>query len=174
MGLACTLPAASAHAEDPDKVEWSKDWRRARWWEVADVVGLTVGASLISAEWTPPKQANWKGPILFDNWVRKELRGRNFVTQETGSDMSDFIYKTAVLAPNVIDVYVVALGIHQSADVAIEMLMINVQSLGLSGVVALGAEHAVGTRASLCTKLQHSWCQAARLARAPALQQLRQ
>lgn len=144
VGLACLLPSNDARAEDPEKVEWSKDWPRVRWWEVADVVGLTVGASFISADWKPATTARWQGPILFDKWMRNELRGRTYITQETGSIVSDTIYKTAVLAPNIVDVYLVALGVHQSPDVAIEMLMINVQSLGLSGVVALASEHAVG------------------------------
>ena len=142
--LAVTAPATSAHAEDPDKVKWSDDWPRARWWEVVDVLALTAGSSLISSEWKPATKARWQGPILFDNWVRHELRGHDYITQETGSIMSDTIYKAAVLAPNVIDVYLVALGVHQSPDVALEMLMINVQSLGLTGVVTLAAEHAVG------------------------------
>jgi membrane-associated phospholipid phosphatase len=136
--------APSAHATDPDRVEWSKDWPRVRLAEVVDVVGLTAASYAISAYWTPPHQANWNGPILFDNWVRDALRGRSYATQQFASDLSDDLYKGATIAPYVIDVYFVALGVHQNADVALQMFLINLQSLGLSGVGTLAAEHAVG------------------------------
>jgi membrane-associated phospholipid phosphatase len=136
--------APNASATDPDRVEWSKDWPRVRLAEVVDVVGLTAASYAIDAYWTPPHQANWNGPILFDNWVRNELRGRSYATQEFASDLSDDLYKGSTLAPYLIDVYFVALGVHQNADVALQMFMINLQSLGLSGVGTLAAEHAVG------------------------------
>jgi membrane-associated phospholipid phosphatase len=46
-------------------------------------------------------------------------------------------------APLVIDNYIVTLGVHQSADVAGQMLMINLQSLAMTGFLSLLAEHAV-------------------------------
>jgi hypothetical protein len=49
-----------------------------------------------------------------------------------------------VLAPYIVDVYVVALGIHQSVDVAVQMLLMNLQSLGLAGVSTLAAERSFG------------------------------
>ena len=136
--------ASDASATDPDRVEWSKDWPRVRLAEVVDVVGLTLASYAIDAFWTPPHEAHWSGPILFDNWVRDELRGRSLATQQFASDLSDDLYKGATLAPYLIDVYFVALGVHENADVALQMFLINVQSLGLSGVGTLAAEHAVG------------------------------
>ena len=136
--------APSAHATDPDRVEWSKDWPRVRLVEVADVVGLTVGSELISQYWTPLKSPNWTTPILFDKWVRNELKGNSYATQHAASEMADTFYKAGTLGPYIIDVYFVALGVHQNADVALQMGLINLQSLGLAGVTTLAAEHAVG------------------------------
>jgi membrane-associated phospholipid phosphatase len=142
VAVAALLASPLARAADPDKVEWSADWPRVRWTEVADVVALTVGSYVISADWAPPAHANWNGPILFDNAVRDALRGRTLAVQQTASNISDDLYKGTVLAPYIIDVYLVSLGVHESADVALEMLLIDMQSLGLSGVATLAAEHA--------------------------------
>ena len=49
-----------------------------------------------------------------------------------------------VLVPFVVDNYFVTLDVHQSADVAVQMLVINMESLGFSGIVSLSAEHFVG------------------------------
>ncbi|MEO8874525.1 MAG: hypothetical protein ABI461_02975, partial [Polyangiaceae bacterium] len=140
LQLAC---ASNARAKDPDRVEWSKDWPRVRLVEVINVVGLTLASYLISAEWTPPSQSRWSGPILFDKAVRSVLKGQTLSAQSSAADMADYFYKFGTLAPYVVDVYAVALGVHQNADVALQMLLINIQSLGLSGVVTLASERVV-------------------------------
>jgi membrane-associated phospholipid phosphatase len=142
--IALLTLAPSAHATDPDRVEWSKDWPRVHLVEVVDVVGLTAASYAISAYWTPLKSPNWSGGILFDNWVRNELKGNSYATQHAASEMADTLYKTGTLGPYIIDVYFVALGVHQNADVALQMGLMNLQSLGLSGVTTLAAEHLVG------------------------------
>jgi membrane-associated phospholipid phosphatase len=133
-----------ARAEDPVRVKWSEDWPRVRLVEGANIVALTVGSLAINELWTPPRHAGWKGGILFDDWVRKGLRGSSPKAQKTAADVSDILYKGAVLAPYIVDVYFVTLGIHQSSDVAIQMLLINLQALGIAGVATLAAEHAIG------------------------------
>ena len=130
-----------AWAEDPKRVEWSQDWPRVRLVEVVDVVALTVASFEIDAQWAPPAKPRWSGGILFDDWVRRGLRGRSYAAQSTAIDVADALYKGGVLAPYIVDVYIVALGIHQSVDVAVQMLLINMQSLGLAGVTTLASEH---------------------------------
>ena len=137
------LPS-TARAEDPDRVEWSKDWPRMRVAEVVDVIGLTLGSYAIDRYWTPPSSPHWRGALLFDNPVRSLLRGRSLSVQTTASDASDYLYKIGTLAPYVVDVFFVTLSIHENADVALEMLLMNMQSLGLAGVTTLATEHAVG------------------------------
>lgn len=140
--LLAILSAHNASAADPDRVEWSPDWPRVRLVEVVDVFALTIASYEISARWPAPTRPNWRGPILFDNAVRDLVRGRTYGAQATASHMADDLYKGGVLAPYIVDVFVVDLSIHQNADVALQMLLINLQSLGLTGVVTLGAEHA--------------------------------
>jgi membrane-associated phospholipid phosphatase len=138
------LGATTARAADPDRVEWSPDWPRVRLLEGLNVAALTVASFEIDSQWQPRQSAGWRGGILFDGAVRDALRGRTQGAQSTASDLSDALYKGGVLAPYVIDVYLVALGVHQSADVAIQMTLIDMQSLGITGVVSLVAERSVG------------------------------
>jgi membrane-associated phospholipid phosphatase len=138
------LIAGAASAADPDRVEWSPDWPRVRLVEVLDVIALTLASYEIDAQWPPPHSGSWRGGILFDGAVRDALRGRTYDAQSTAASLSDTLYKAGVIAPYVVDVYFVGLGIHQNADVAIQMLLIDMQSLGAAGVVSLAAEHAVG------------------------------
>jgi membrane-associated phospholipid phosphatase len=142
--LAVALCAPSARAEDPSTVVWAKDWPRVRLWEGLDIIAVTVGSSVIVAEWQPRETPGWRGGILFDDAIRSALRGRTYSAQDNAATVSDYLYKGAVFAPYIIDNYIVALGIHQSVDVAFQMTLIDVQSLGLTGVLSLAAERAVG------------------------------
>lgn len=138
--IACAALARGARAEDPHWVRWSADWPRVGWPEVSTVVGLTAGSLAITKYWDPPKSPNWSQPILFDSAVRDALKGRSASAQSSAANLSDYLYKGAVLAPYVIDVYLVALGVHESAEVALQMLVIDMQSLGLAGVASLSTE----------------------------------
>jgi len=142
--LALTLGAGAARAEDPTRVKWSDDWPRVRTVELVNIAGLTVASIAIAGLWDPPSSASWHQPILFDNWARGLLRGHTNNAQSTAADISDILYKGAVFAPYLIDVYFVTLGVHENSDVGVQMLLINLQSLGITGVVSLGVERAIG------------------------------
>jgi membrane-associated phospholipid phosphatase len=132
-----------ARAQQATEVRWSDDWSRVRLLEVANIAVLTVASIEIN---TLPvaDHAKWSKPILFDVAARKLFKSNNAQTQEIAGTLSDSLYQGMVIAPYVIDNYIVALGVHENADVALQMTLINLQSLGLSGVMSLGAEHGVG------------------------------
>jgi membrane-associated phospholipid phosphatase len=134
---------STARAADPIVVEWSSDWPRARVWEVLDVIALTVASYEINSQWPTPTSARWRGGILFDDWVRKALRGRTASTQLAASDVGDVLYKGGVLAPYIVDNYFAALSLNGSYDVALQMTLIDMQSLGLAGVLTLTAERTI-------------------------------
>jgi len=138
------LAAADAGATDPDRVEWSKDWPRARLWEGISAVVLTVADAEIEPNIPIQGQAHWRGGILFDDWVRSGLRGGTAAIQSAASTASDVLYYGGTVGPLVLDNYFVTLSIHQNADVAFQMLVINMQSLGVSGLISLVAEHGAG------------------------------
>src|ERR1700733_557781 len=137
VALAVVLRANVAGATDPDRVEWSPDWPRGRLVEGLDILAFTVASYEIDAQWPPPHTASVHGGILFDGAVRTALRGRSPSAETTAGDLSDYLYKGGVIAPYIIDVYVVALGVHQNADVAVQMLLMDMQSLGIAGVISI-------------------------------------
>jgi len=139
-----TLVPETAGAVDPDRVEWSDDWARVRLWEVIDAVVLTIGDTEIENHVTIPVQARWRGGILFDDWARGVFRGSTAAVQSTASTVSNYFYYGGTLIPFVLDNYFVTLDVHRSADVAGQMLVINMQALGVSGLISLAAEHEVG------------------------------
>jgi membrane-associated phospholipid phosphatase len=112
--------------------------------EVINVVGLTFAAYAINTYWEPQHQPAWRGGILFDNWVRDGLRGRSYSVQHDASTISDVLFKAGVLAPFLVDIWLVGLGVHENADVSLQMFLIDTQSLAIAGVVSLGAERAAG------------------------------
>jgi PAP2 superfamily len=143
LALAVALLSRSARAADPDVVEWSDDWHRVRLAETLDAVALGLGSFAINEWWDPPKTPSWKGGILFDNWARKEFVAHTPGLQRAAATYSDDMMLASMVAPFVIDDYLVTLGVHQNVDVSGQMLLVNLQSLGITGFLSLLAEHAV-------------------------------
>jgi hypothetical protein len=143
LALTITLGSVPAEADQEPTVQWNDRWPRVRLLEGLNIIALTAASLAINAAPYHTESA-WKGPILFDRPAQLFLRLPSANAQEAIATVSDRLYQGMVLAPYVIDNYFVALGVHQNADVAFQMTLINMQSLGLSGVLALGAQHAIG------------------------------
>jgi hypothetical protein len=88
--------------------------------------------------------ARWRGGILFDDWVRGGLGGRTLSSQRAAQLWGTYVFYGAVPVVTLVDVAIVTLGVHRSPDVALQMLLIDMQALGMSGVVSLGTEQLVG------------------------------
>jgi membrane-associated phospholipid phosphatase len=129
--------------DDPKAVKWRSEWHRVRLAETIDTAGLAIAATAISFGSTPPPNPRTSGGILFDNWVRKELRGTTYGEQSFAASMSDAMLYGSAAAPFAIDVWIVSLGVHQNADVMGQMFMIDLQSLTLTGTLTLIAERTV-------------------------------
>ncbi len=143
LAVGMCLHATTAAADQEKTVEWNENWPRVHLLEVGAIVALSVASIEINAA-PYSDHAKWSSPILFDDASRKFFRSNSAKTQELAATVSDNLYHGMVLAPYIIDNYIVAMGVHENADVALQMTLINMQSLGLSGVISLGAEHAVG------------------------------
>jgi hypothetical protein len=141
--LLLLLPSI-ALAADPDTVTWSPDWRRVKVPEAVGAVALTVADTEFDAQIPYPTHANWRGGILFDDWARKTLRGRTYSIQQTASSVSDMMFKVGAFVPLVVDDYFATLAVHENADVALQMLFIDLEAFSVSGIVSLTAEHTVG------------------------------
>ena len=140
VGLA--LPGV-AHA-DPARVEWSDSWPRVQLWEAIDALALTVGDTEFENHVPLPTRATWTRPVLFDGWARGVFRGRTAAIQSFASTSTDIMYMGGALVPFVVDDYFAALAVHQNAEVAWQLAVVDLQSFGIAGLVSLGAEHGVG------------------------------
>jgi hypothetical protein len=142
MVTALALPSV-AHA-DPATVKWDQAWPRVQLWEVVDAFALTVGDTVFEDHVPLPSHATWNSPILFDTWARNLLRGRTAAIQSFASTSTDIMYKAGALIPFVVDDYFAAASLHQNAEVAWQLAIIDFQAFGMAGLVSLTAEHAVG------------------------------
>jgi membrane-associated phospholipid phosphatase len=138
------LGSTRARAADPDRVEWSPEWPRFRLVEALDTVALGAAAIALATTSKAPTHASWTGGVLFDSAIRDALRSQSASGQQRAADVSQWLYLGGVIVPNIIDLWVVALGVHQNPEVAAQMTLINMQSFGLAGVLSLGAEFNVG------------------------------
>ncbi|MDB5216180.1 MAG: uncharacterized protein JWO86_4107 [Myxococcaceae bacterium] len=141
LALAIVSLAGRARAAD-DKVEWHDDWPRFRWTEGVATVGF-VGASYAEDRWlTGPDSPHWTGALFPDNQIRGLLRGRSVHVQRVATKYADVGYTTLTLFPY-FDV-AIALGVHRSPDVALQMFLIDAQSLSFTGALTLFTKWAVG------------------------------
>jgi membrane-associated phospholipid phosphatase len=138
------LIPSRASAADPDKVEWSPDWRKVQLPEVIGSLALVVVNPLIDTRIPYPDHADWHGGILFDDWARNTFRAHTLAAMSTASTFSDWAYKAGPVVPVLVDGYFAALGIHQNAEVALQMVFIDLEAYGVSALLSLTAEHAVG------------------------------
>jgi membrane-associated phospholipid phosphatase len=112
--------------------------------EVVAAAALTVGDTEFENHVPLPSHADWTQPILFDSWARGVFRGRTAAVEELASTSTDIMYKAGALVPFLVDDYFAAAGLHQNADVAWQLAVIDFQSFGVAGLVSLAAEHSVG------------------------------
>jgi membrane-associated phospholipid phosphatase len=143
VGLALLAETNDAFAEEPDRVEWNASWPRFRLVEGIDTVVLGVAAIGVSFGIEAPDTPHWRGGILFDDAVRSALRGRSYGAQSTATTIGNVFFIGGVFVPLVIDT-TLALVVHNDGDVAIQMLLIDAQSLAIAGFISVTAEHTVG------------------------------
>jgi membrane-associated phospholipid phosphatase len=140
MCLLFSLLPSPAHAQDPDRVEWSPDWQRVRPLEVAGTFTL-IAADVSIQLWVPtPKTPRFADGNFLDEWARDKLKAPSVAAQATAISWSDGLFYGSVLTPFVVDFYFGALSIHQNSDVAMQMLAIDLESFAVAGFLAISAE----------------------------------
>lgn len=134
------VSSRSAEAGAEERVEWNDEWPRFGLAEGGATLGSTVlslyAERSVDASLTP----RWTGAILFDVPVRDALRSDSPRVQKVFADYSDKVGRVLAFFPYVVDAGVMALGVHRNPDVALQMFLIDVQSLSLTGAVTLLTE----------------------------------
>jgi membrane-associated phospholipid phosphatase len=136
-------PAHVARASDGHAIEWNPKWRKVGLLEGLSLIPLAGALLAIELAWTPPQKPRWTGGILFDGRVRTALVGKTLSVQKTAQDIGDILFMVGSVIPIVVDAGV-ALAVHQKPDIALQILLIDLQSATLAGLVSLTSEHTVG------------------------------
>jgi membrane-associated phospholipid phosphatase len=140
-GAFTVSPPADA-ADREDKVEWHDEWPKFRWTEGVATAGLVTTSYLEDRFLTGPASPSWTGAILLDNPLRGLLRGRSVHVQRVATKYADVGYTVLTLFPY-FDV-AIALGVHQSPEVAAQMFLIDAQSLSFTSSLTLFTKWLVG------------------------------
>lgn len=135
--LAVDLAAAQA-------VVWREDWPRFRLLEGAATAGLTLGSYAAERKLDAQASPAWTGGILFDVPVRDLLRASSPRTQEVFAHYSDIGGRFLAFYPYIVDAGILALGVHRAPDVALQLFLIDLQALSLTGAVTIFTEKVVG------------------------------
>jgi hypothetical protein len=142
VALLGTTSAASA--AEREAVAWQPSWRKMSLLEGLSLIPIGAALAAVTFLTEPREQAHWRGGILFDDGMRANVRGRTRSAQLTARTVGDILYIGGSIAPVVIDVGIVALGVHGNSEVALQMLLIDMQSFGIAGLLSLSSEHFVG------------------------------
>jgi membrane-associated phospholipid phosphatase len=140
--LAVQAPA-TARASDGDAIEWNPNWRRVGLIEGLSLIPMGGALLAIELAWTPPQQPHWTGGILYDSKIRNAFVGKTLSVQKTARDLGNMLFLIGSVLPIVADVGV-TLAVHQKPDVAWQMLLIDLQSAAIAGLLSLTSEHSVG------------------------------
>ena len=142
--IAIGSAASPVRAGDAQDLEWKPNWRPIGAWETLALIPMGVEMVLVETQVDPPREPNWRGGILGDELVRNWLSAETPSFRSTAAKLSDMLFLIGSAAPIVIDVGVVALAIHQKPDIALQMFLIDLQSLFVAGVISLNLEYTVG------------------------------
>lgn len=122
-------------AAPPGKVEWKDEWKRFTAWEAAGTLAATAGTFVVERRLGEPSGPHVVVEVpIIDPGARYLFRGRTKKVQDVFGTYSDLGFRMMAFFPYVVDVGAVALGVHQSPDVAAQMALIDAQALTLSGL----------------------------------------
>lgn len=136
-----------------DDLQWAPGWTRVGPGHLVGV-GLTLGMTA-GAMQLPQAEAGFDDGVLFDNFLREHLVLGSRRARGTAEAVGDVLYWGLFLYPPVIDIGVVTLAVHQSPDVAWQLLWMDAQAYGLAGLVSRVTQKLVGRQRSYNGECEH-------------------
>lgn len=136
--IVALVPAtASAQTKDEpagkSRVEWNDAWPKFRWWEYG-VTAVGWGATIASGYVLPDTPYGWKGRNDFDEGIRDELRWSSPSARLGAASASDAMFYGLAAYPILVDGLIVTAGVHKKPDVAYQMIMTDLEALGVAGL----------------------------------------
>jgi membrane-associated phospholipid phosphatase len=122
--------AALPDDDHPAPLRWDPAWPRFSLAEyIATGLGFTTGLAVAIVG---PYGSHWRGGIVADESVRDALRLEDRSARWFARDLSDVLLTVMESYPFVVDALVVAGWYRRSPDVARQMALINLQTLGVT------------------------------------------
>lgn len=142
--IALVMPR-EAHAQDDadDTLRWDDRWTRVHPVEYANA-GLLLGGVIASSLTLEQNVDATEGGVMWDDPIRRKLVLGNKKHRDTAVIVGDVFYYGLFFYPNVVDLGIVTLAVHQSTDVAWQMFIINTQAYALTGLVSTLTQRLVG------------------------------
>lgn len=121
-----------------NKVYWHDEWPRFSMFELLLSISVTARNADIGSHLDGPHGAliDFEVPLL-DKGARGLLRGSGPSQRAGAKRLSDVGFRAMVLAPYVVDVGFGALILHQNAEVALQLALIDFEVLTLAGMTQL-------------------------------------
>ena len=127
-------PAVPASTRN-DEVVWRPRWRRFQTGEYI-LTGALIAGTAAFILFGKEGRSNWTGPILFDEPVRKALRGGTVDGRRAAQTVGDAAYYGGLAYPFVVDALAVTLIGHQKPDVAAQMTLIDAEAFAITGFLS--------------------------------------
>ena len=134
--------APALHAAEGREFAWDENWPRFRTSEYVVTGAAAAGALADFFLVPPPKSAAWKGDILFDKDARDALLIRSAAGRDRANTVSD-VLAYSLLGYSMLDGPVTAGWAGGNKDTAIQLALINAETLAVTEAVNLGISNVI-------------------------------
>jgi membrane-associated phospholipid phosphatase len=146
LGAASLLPSSSL-AQDGERwsaltaperapdLEWNPAWPKFRHWEYVLTIGLLAATPSLGALDGPPVP-RWRGGILFDDFADEHFVLGDRDDRARVAEVSDYVWYATQAFPLIIDAVLTAGIIRQHYEVALQLALIDVQAMLITGFVS--------------------------------------
>lgn len=133
--LTVSLQAMPSAAEtEATRLRWQDEWRRVGALEYATTLTFAAGG-LVLQQLDRPDESRWSRPVLFDAWMRDQLRISSQSGRQNAGRWSDVLIFVGAAQPVLIDPVFVAWIGDSNPDVAWQMTVLNAQSHAIANFV---------------------------------------
>jgi membrane-associated phospholipid phosphatase len=145
VAAACVCIGALTHASparsdsQPARgaaIEWR--WRTFQPWEYV-ATAAALGGGFYLRFIAPPRDANWTGGILFDDWVRDRVAIQDVPVRNVATRATDVMFYGAMTYRLVDSVFVPGFGWGRW-DTAFQMAMVDLEAFGFVAITLWGTQ----------------------------------
>ncbi len=117
-------------------------WQRFQTWEYP-ITAATLGGALALRFAAPSPSADWRGGILFDDWIQDGTAVQGSRARQHVKTITDVFFYGS-MGYRLVDSALVPSLVWQSPDVALQMSLIDLESFGLVAMTLWGSQAVFG------------------------------